>query len=630
MDPHLLRYYNQELVHLREMGAEFATQFPKIASRLRLDGIEVADPYVERLLEGFAFLTARIQLKLDAEFPRFTNRLLEVLHPHFLAPIPSMLIAQLTPLHGDAALTKGVLVPRGSAMRSEAPRGTTTACRFMTAHDMELWPAEIVSVSYFAHAANLPTGDAPALRKYGGGVRIKLRTTGGLDFSQLACRDLRLCCSGIDDVAYRLHELLCGQALGVLVMSGRSHETLPADAIVPVGFDDEHALLPTSLQGFEGYRLMQEYFAFPHRFLFFDVKGVGQALKRLGGHEAEIVILLARGDGTLQQAVDTSSLSMHCVPAINLFEHRCDRIHIAPDSRDLHVVPDRTRPTDFEIHQLTKVTGYGSSLESERVFWPLYAAFHTEDRGAAASSHTTAPSLAYYALQREPRVLSSAQQRDGPRSSYIGSEMFISIVDPNEAPFDADLQQLGVSAICSNRDLPLLMALGSGKTDLALDLAAPVASIRVVKGPSRPLSAQRDGNSAWRLVNHLSLNHLSLIDADQGEGAAALREMLRLYTHGSDASLHKQIDGLRAVRSRPVVRRLTMPGPIAFGRGVEIEIEVDEMAFQGASAFLLGCVLERFMARHVSMNGFTQTTVKSQTRGEILKGKPRCGSRPIL
>jgi type VI secretion system protein ImpG len=257
-------------------------------------------------------------------------------------------------------------------------------------------------------------------------------------------------------------------------------------------------------------------------------------------------------------------------------------------------------------------------LDSERRFHPLYAAFQAEGQRHPA----------YYALQREPRLMSEVQKRDGPRSGYIGSEVFISIVDPDDAPYRADLHQLGIRALVSNRDLPLLMTVGTSN-DLALDEDAPVSGVRIVKGPSRPLGTQREANLAWRFINQLSMNHLSLIDTDEQQGAAALRELLRLYTNEGDAALQRQVDGVRSVRTTPVVRRLPMPGPIAFGRGVRIDLEVDELAFQGASAFLLGCVLERYFARHVSMNGFTEMNVKSRTRGDILTGRPRCGSRPI-
>lgn len=621
MDPRLLRYYNQELQHLREMGAEFAAQFPKIASRLRMDGIEVGDPYVERLLEGFAFLASRVQLKLDAEFPRFTERLLEIVYPNYLAPTPSMMVAQVQPVLGDAALAAGAKVPRGSELRSGAIRGTHTECRFRTAQALELWPIEISAVSYFTHASNLPVARVPEWRKYGGGLRIRLRATAGLDFSRIALQDLRLFCSAGDEVAYRMHELICGHTLGALVLptdGSSTQQMLPSDVVRAVGFDDEHALLPVTLTGFSGYRLLQEYFAFPQRFMFFDLVGLGPALRALGGQEVEVVLLFGRGDSSLQQTVDAKALSLHCVPAINLFDQRCDRIQVTSRTHDFHVVVDRARPMDFEIIELTEVTGYGQGLASERRFQPLYAAFHTEEHGHDA----------YYATQREPRLMSDKQKRDGPRSSYIGSEVFITVVDAAEAPYPGTLQQLALRALCSNRDLPLLLA--GADSGLRLDLTAPVEGVRIIKGPSRPLSAMREGKLAWRFINQLSLNHLSLLDTDAEHGAATLRELLRLYVQEADSAQHRQIEGLRSVRTEPIVRRLPMGGPIAFGRGVRIELEVDDLAFQGGSPFLLGCVLERYFARHVSMNGFTETRLRSAARGDILVGKPMIGVRPAI
>jgi type VI secretion system protein ImpG len=621
MDPRLLRYYNQELQHLREMGAEFAQQFPKIAARLRMDGIEVGDPYVERLLEGFAFLASRVQLKLDAEFPRFTERLLEIVYPNYLSPTPSMMVAQIEPVLGDAALAAGSTVPRGSEIRSGPIRGTHTECRFRTSHDLELWPLEIASISYFTHAANLPVARVPEWRKYAGGLRIRLRTTAGVDFARMAMQDLRLFCSANDDVAYRLHELICGHCLGAVVSAvggSAPEQILGVDVVRPIGFEDEHALLPVTLTGFSGYRLLQEYFAFPQRFLFFDLVGLGAALRAIGGQEAEIVLLFGRGDSSLQQTVDAKALSLNCVPAINLFEQRCDRIQVSPRTHDFHVVVDRARPLDFEIIELTEVTGYGQGLSSERVFKPLYAAFHTEEVGHEA----------YFATQREPRLMSEKQKRDGPRSSYIGSEVFITVVDGAEAPYGGSLQQLALAAVCSNRDLPLLLNNADG--GLRLDLTAPVDGVRVVKGPSRPLSAMREGKLAWRFINQLSLNHLSLADTDAEHGAAALRELLRLYVQEADSAQNRQIEGLRSIRTEPIVRRLPMAGPIAFGRGVRIDLEVDDLAFQGGSAFLLGCVLEHYFARHVSMNGFTELRLRSAARGDILVGKPMSGVRPTL
>jgi type VI secretion system protein ImpG len=523
---------------------------------------------------------------------------------------------------GDAGLLTGVTLPRGSMLRGQSARAGLTDCRFRTAHELVMWPLELASAEYFSHASNLPLNGQDSWRKFSSGLRIKLRTTGGADLSQLTLNDLRLHCAASGELGYALHELVCGHTLGVIVSAGGKHETVAPGCVRTVGFEEDQALLPVSPRGFGGYRLLQEYFAFPSRFMFFDLAGIGDALRRLGGQEVEIVLLFSRANGVLAQSVDAGSLALNCVPAINLFQTRCDRVQISPQGHDYHVVVDRARPMDFEIIDLLEVTGHGNDLARERRFSPLYAAFHHDDEERGA----------YYTMQREPRLL-SARQKDlrgsGPRSSYIGSEIFVSIVDTKEAPFSADLQQLSVKALCSNRDLPLLMSTGSDD-DLSLEGSAPIKGIRVVKGPSRPQSALRESNLTWRFINQLSLNHLSLSDTDEHQGAAALREMLRLYAREGDEAAQRQIDGLRSVKTESVVRRLRKPGPIAFGRGVQISLTIDELAFQGGSAFLLGCVLERFFGRHVSMNGFTELQMSAPSRGVIFAGRPQDGSRPLL
>ncbi|HEU4694057.1 MAG TPA: type VI secretion system baseplate subunit TssF, partial [Vicinamibacterales bacterium] len=286
MDPRLLRYYNLELQHLREMGAEFAQQFPKIAARLGMNGLEVADPYVERLLEGVAFMASRVQLKLDAEFPRFTQALLEIIHPHYLAPTPSMLVAQLRPDTADANLAGGrKVVPRGTTMLGIAAGEDATACEFRTAHDVTLWPIEIVSASYFSFAPDLPLNRLTVSQRIKGGVRLRLKSTAGLKFAQTALDRLTFFVAGRDDVANKLCELCLAAPLGVLVMPGKgptaSYDFLPASTVRQAGFADTQALLPVTERSFQGYRLLQEYFSFPQRFRVLEISGLAPAVSRI-------------------------------------------------------------------------------------------------------------------------------------------------------------------------------------------------------------------------------------------------------------------------------------------------------------------------------------------------------------
>jgi type VI secretion system protein ImpG len=626
MDPRLLQHYNLELQHLREMGAEFAQQFPKIAARLGMSGLEVADPYVERLLEGTAFMAARVQLKLDAEFPRFTQALLEIVYPHYLAPTPSMLVAQLRPDPNEPTLAGATrIVPRGTTMYSVVGPDDMTACEFRTAQDVVLLPIEVASATYFSYAPDLPLNTLSLPQSVKGGVRIRLRTTAGLNFSQTSIDRLCFYLAGRDDVANKLLELSLSSCAGVIVrpVGARTHDftLLLASTVAPVGFADEQALLPLSVRSFQGYRLLQEYFAFPQRYRFIELSGLSQAIGRVAGSEIEIVVLLGRGDPTLESMVDGSNFQLFCTPAVNLFEKaRMDRIHVSDSTFEFHVVADRTRPLDYDIYQVTDVVGHGAGDDSEQRFLPFYS----------ASSLDPDDQSAYFTMRRQPRVLPPDQKRRGPRSSYIGSEVFLSLVDSKQAPYSADLRQLSIQAQCTNRDLVLQMPIGLGQTDFSLNVAAPVTSVRVVAGPSRPYSPVADGAVAWRAISHLSLNYLSLVNASGEQGAAALRDLLELYATTTDVSARRQIEGLRSVSVNRVVRRLPTRGPIAFGRALEITVDVDEMAFEGGSAFLLGAVLDRYFARYVSINSATETVLRSDSRGEINRWTPTWGTRPTL
>ncbi|OWQ84151.1 type VI secretion system ImpG/VasA family protein [Roseateles aquatilis] len=620
MDPRLLRLYNDELTHLREVGAEFARDFPKIAARLGMEDAEVADPYVERLLEGFAFLSARVQLKLDAEHPRLISHLLESIYPNFLAPVPSMMVARLTVDPTDPNLSKGHPVPRGSVLQSAVPRGQDTRCEFRTAHAVTLWPLELTGAQYFSHAPDLPMSRLPDAAGSRGGLRLRLRTGGGIPMRQLGLDRLQLYLSAPDDVAFRLHELALGAPLGTYVTGDGiaaaqvASQWRPADSVRPVGFAADEALLPETHRSFSGSRLMQEAAAMPRRFLFLEVTGLADRLARIDGTEAEIVLFFSRGDAGLEALVDGDSVALHCTPAINLFPKRLDRIQLGPGSWEYHVVPDRTRPMDYEIHSLQSVTGYGAGTLGQQTFWPLYATYHEAPPEAPG----------FYTARREPRLLSSRQKDQGPRTAYIGDEVFLSLVDPRHAPYREDIRQLSVSALVTNRDLPLLLP-HNGAGTWRLDAAGPVLKVEAVHGPTRPVSRQPAGEAGWSLVGLLTQQQLPWADEAPAQAAATLRRLLALYGPPGDPAWLRQVEGIRAVSARPVVRRLPFTGPLSFGAGTEIDLELDELSFQGHSAFLFASVLERYFSRHAAINSFMQLSLRTAQRGPVKRWAPRIG-----
>jgi len=625
MDPRLLQYYNRELQYIRELGGEFAKEFPKIASRLGLEGFECADPYVERLLEGFAFLTARVQLKIDAEFPRFTQHLLELVYPHYLAPTPSMAIVQFQPELNEGALSEGFVIPRGSALRSLLGKGDLTPCEYRTAHEVTLWPLELVKAEYLGTTAAVASLGIANRRGVKAGLRLRLRTTAGLTFDKLALDRLPLYLRGSDRLPMQSYEQLLANGVAVAVQPTCRpipwQVMLDKSCIRRLGFADQQALLPCGPRSFQGYRLLHEYFAFPQRYLFVELAGLGPAVRRCADRELDIVVLLDRSDPALEGVLDESHFALFCAPASNLFPKRADRIHLSDRQAEYHVLADRTRPLDFEVYQVSDVVGHGTSAEQEREFQPFYAADDLTRQGDTP---------AYYTLHRVPRVLSSRQRRQGPRSSYIGSEVFIALVDASEAPYSSELRQLAIHTLCTNRDLPLHMPVGQGKTDFTLESGAPVEAVRCLAGPTKPRPSWAEGDSTWRLISHLSLNYLSLLDSDEKTGAAALRELLMLYGDLGDAATRKQIEGLRSVNAEAVTRRLPLPGPIAFGRGLAVTVTCDETAFEGSGVFLLGAVLEQFFAKYVSINSFTETVVRTLDRGEVMRWPARIGQRRTL
>lgn len=623
MDPRLLTHYERELRHVREMGAEFARDFPKIAGRLGLEGLECADPYVERLIEAFGFLAARVQLRIEDEFPRFTQHMLELAYPHYLAPTPSMAVVQFRPSAREGGLASGFTIERDSALRGRVGKGEQTACEYRTSHPVQLWPLEIRRAEYTTQLTELSAVGLPDARKAQAMLRVRLATTAGVRFEQLALDRLPLFLNGNDDVAMALYEQFVSASLSTLCRvepRSRNFEPIAPEGLVPLGFDDDEAMLPYGPRSFQGYRLLHEYFAFPSRYMFVELRGLNPAVRRCKGNELELLFLFERAHPLLEGVVDASRLLLFCTPAINLFPRQADRIHVSSHDSEHHVVPDRTRPMDLEVHSVTRVLGYGSQANRPHEYAPLYA---------ARARDIESPEY-YYTCSRVPRTLSARQQLVGARSTYIGSEVFLTLTLPGQAGLGTDVRQLGVSTLCTNRDLPLHMPVGQGPTDFTLQAGAPTESIRCVAGPSVPRASIAQGDMAWRLLSHLSLNYLTLIDTDQQKGAAALRELLSLYAAPGDGNARKQIAGMSAIRSAPAIRPTPGPGPIAFGRGLEVTLECDETAFQGSGVFLMASVLERFFAKYTAINSFTETVLRTAQRGEVMRWPTTNGQRPTL
>ncbi|MEQ9107658.1 MAG: type VI secretion system baseplate subunit TssF [Limnobacter sp.] len=621
MDPRLLQFYTQELAHVRDTGAEFAHRFPKIASRLAMDATEVHDPYVERLLEGFAFLTARVQLRLHEEFPRFTEQLLNRISPNFLAPVPAMGVVQFNPNTTDAALKKGIEVKAGTVLQSQVAKGIQTPCKFKVGHSITLWPLFIASIEHGPFKGMPPR--VPGHGAVRSALHLKIENTAQSPMLQVPIDALDLHVSCGDEYAYALFDRVCYKTATVGIRAaGQSTWTyLPREQLQPLGLNDEEALLPADARQFSGTRLLQEFFAFPQRFLFFRIQGLQRHLAACNQAAFELALCFTDPNPELDRVVDIDSLALNCTPVINLFEQNCDRALLDEKLHEVHVLANRSKPQDFEVHSVLSVQGHGQNRV--QAVPPLYA--NTEEND---------PDLPRFMFRRVPTQVSGKQIREGGRSSYIGSEVYLGLTLPTgELLKGHGLQQLAVRALCTNRDLPLLMPVGQGPTDLAWPGNLPLQSIRFLRGPSRPKAPTHSGQASWQLIEHLSLNYLGLIDrgdSQQGNGAAALTQLLALHADPAQLSHQHLARAVQGIESQPMVARIVRQGRPAVVRGLQVLLTVDELAMQGAGVAVLGSVLARYLAAHVSVNSFVQTRVHAQQTGAVFDFPAMSGNRPLL
>lgn len=625
MDPHLLEYYNRELVYMREMAGEFADQHPKIAKRLGMHGIEVADPYVERLIEAFSFMSARTQIKLDAEFPRFTQRLLEVIYPNYVCPTPSMAVAKLYPSTTQGDFTKGFTVPRQTAFKAKVPHGETTACEFRSSQDVTLWPIQIVEARLTGAPPDIPRMDKyiAAHIQVQGALRLKLRINGEMTFSALQGLDkLPIYLCGDESIASHLFELLHTSAVATFVTTpgdmAKPH-VVSKDALVHEGLEPGEGLLPLAWNTFHGNNLLHEYFACPSRFYFFALTQLASGLKCIDAQEVELVVLLSKPPGALISHVDAQQFALFCTPVINLFPHRTDRVAINTKEPEFHIVPDGARPMDFEVFSVTEIAGSVDAKSKLMTFRPMFQTLN-QDEGNYGR---------YYSLRRERRLASDAARKYGTRTPYTGTEVFLSLVDQQEAPYSEDIRFLSVQALLTNRDLPGVVP-RNGVSDLFVAESLPIDSVGLIRPPSKPQAPFADREYAWRLIRQLGFNYLPLANMSGREGGQALRDLLRLFVNSEDTVQQRQVESLIGSDIAPVTRRLAGNGPLVYGRGVSCKLTVDETGFSGTSPYLFGLILEHWLARHVSINVFTQTELHSMQRGQVTRWPVRTGGRGIV
>ena len=639
VNPRLLRLYERELAYLREAANEFGKEHDNAAGYLGLKSPQEPDPHVERLLEGVAYLGARVQLKMEDQFPEFTHHLLQAIQPHYLAPIPSICIAGFEPVEGDPALNDGFVVKRGTELVAEAIEGESTPVRFRSGHDVTLWPIRITQAEYLSSRAAAASFARIAGVRAEAALRLRIETTGDADFADLPIGRLPIYLSGSEMLPGELYRQLVGDQIAVIAGSPDSAAGAAGwkrlGAIEQVGFNDDEALLPAERRSFRGYRILSEYFACPERFLFAGLGGLG-TVRAIGGRKLDIVILLSRSATSLINALAPENFKLFATPAINLFEKQLGRVVYTPHEHEFHVVPDRAKPLDFEVFRITEINAFTRQNALERRVMPLY------EIGGQLFDQRDA---LFYTTRLRQRRLSTREQRLRNRKDYIGTECWIMLSAPNNPAQLDEIAELAIRAWVTNRELPALLRFtGASHFTVA---GVPARKVRILRSPTAPrppmgigtpnLRQNREspfgeriqGDAAWRIIGHLTPNYLSLADENDGD-PGILRDHLALYGRRDDASSQRHIDGLLEVRAEQITRRVPGDRTMSIARGHRIRIKLDDAAFDLSRMFLFASVLERFLAEFASINSFTECHFESQMEGEFASWPPRIGRRKTI
>jgi type VI secretion system protein ImpG len=651
-----MELYNRELSLFYEHAEEFAEEYPGVAERLGSMLKDNPDPMIGALMEGAAFLATRVQLKLKHEFATFTNAMLEQLVPGFLAPLPSVTMVQVDPLYGDNALREGVLVPRNAQLDAVyRDRERRVACRYNLIEDLLLHPLEISGAEFFGSVA--PLGglgfqlDPDAMSGMRINFRVRSTAKGSTEpdpdkvseqpntWAQgLAIDKLTVHITDAEADAVAIYEQIFAHTAQIALrwrLPGGKYacRLLPVeDVLEQIGFGDNEALYPLDHRAFRGFNFIRDYLAFPKRFLGFRLRDFDRYLNGIKASVFELIFVFRDINPRLATVLDRGSFSLFCATAINLFEKTVDRILLTRDDHEYQVVPERTRYLEYEPHQILRVEAHQADRSRKAPVHPLYS---------SPGDQTDIRNALFYTIRRLQRRRTAEENRIGLRSDYMGTDMFLSLVGVDQAAERGEAPvELSIRALCTNRHLPEFLPVGETGADFRIaDL--PEMKVRAVAPPTPPrepiLTAISDrskvsfaGENAWRLINVFSLNHLGLVQNRAGESAQALRDVLSLFADLRDSVIERRIRGIRSVSARQVSRRVRAMSGVAAARGLEITITIEEKAFEGSGVFLMGAVLDRFLAEYVGLNQFTQTVIRTPERREIMRWPPRMGRRHVL
>lgn len=615
MREELLQYYERELTYLRQMGGEFAQKHPRVAGRLLLTADGCDDPHVERLIESFAFMAARVHRRIDDDFPQLSEALLNLVYPSYLRPIPAMTIVECLPDPAQGKKTAGLTIPRGTPLVS---RSTVDGMpvRFQTSYDVTLWPLRVSEAEWrqperLKRPARSTTG-AQAVAA----ARLRLSCGPDVEFAGLPLNKLRLHLSGDAGVVYPLYEMLAANCIEIQlqhVTDAKKMIVLEPERLMMAGFENGESVLPIHRRSMDGHRMLQEYFTLPEKFLFFDLEGLEALADRGFGTEVDVVLLFSRFERperqqVLELGVNERTFRLGCTPAINLFKQTAEPILMTQTRTSYTVVPDARQSEVMEIYSVDEVVATNPKMREMTVLEPI---------------HT----YRYQTREEKGKAFWSATRKVNELGERKPAAMSISVVDLDGQLKDPEADVLTVRCTCTNFDLPSRLPFGAAAGDFEAVGFTAAKQVTALRRPTRSYDPPDGVGQLWRLISQLSLNYLSLSE----EGRGALQEILRLHNFTDESHLENQIRAITKMESRPHFAMVLSDYGLTPARGTAIDLELDEQQFTGGSAYLFGAVLERFLAGYCSMNSFAQLSASTNLRkGAMNTWPPRAGTQVLL
>ncbi len=587
----LRRYFEEEMRYLHEAGRAFAGAFPEQARLLNVDSVTDRDPYVERLFEGFAFLTGRIRERLDDELPQYTETLCRLLFPHFLKPVPSLALVELRPRPGEVQTT--TLLPRGTEVRSEPVGEDRTVCRFVTTQDVRLQPLRLAA----ADLGRTPDGASE--------LTLRFQLEGGADYHALKLSPLRLHLHADPATASFLHLFLTRHVRRVRVGPGGFGDDRPAFGAEPVtlqgqewvqpgGLGEDEGLLPYSPQTFSGFRLLQEYLTFRRKFWCVDLRGLDRFAPSVPVGSFDVKVAFDRPYPE-ERRFRTEDLRLFCSPVVNLFEHDADPIRVD------HRVPEYRVP----VNQRQRLEVYD-----------VLSGVGVEDR--TGRRHVYTPFLAFRHARSGDRRYFTESSGFGPTGRYQTSVS----LDTMEQDGSLAPETLSLEVRCTNGSFPreklqerTLTRLAPGVPDVARpsNLTQPT----LILYP--PVRRQQD--FFWKLLSHWSFNYQTVASRE------ALQGLIELYDWTDADANRRRAAGIQSVAWKP--KEILYRGAILRGAEVTVQVQEDHFADEG-DVVLFGLVLSRFFSMYATLNSFVHLNLELLLSGRTYQWQPKHGERPLL